>query len=284
MRDRLKGLRKRLRAAYARVFLRFTEQDLKASLTVVGLRPGDIVLVHSAYRRFEGFTGDPVSAIRAIQDVIGPEGTLLMPQQPMSGSAVSWAKSGRVWDQGRTPTLMGILPEYFRRQPGVKRSLHPTHSVAAWGRLQSEMLDGHLSADSPCGTGSPYMKLWERGGKVLHLGSTILSTTFLHTTDEMLEPLMPVSPFTKERFTIPCKDESGRLHHCECRLFDETVAKWREVKRIIPPIKAHGYWRETKLSNLPVSLFETRQIAEVLSEMAQAGRFFYDFERNAPFQ
>ena len=73
----------------------------------------------------------PVEAvIGAFQDVLTPEGTLVLP-------ALSYDEIGPDqprFDVLRTKSCVGLIPETFRTMPGVRRSLHPTHSVAAWGR------------------------------------------------------------------------------------------------------------------------------------------------------
>ena len=56
-----------------------------AALSALGLRPGQVVMVHSSFDRFAGFTGKPSEVIQALEDAVGPEGTLLMPTLPFTG-------------------------------------------------------------------------------------------------------------------------------------------------------------------------------------------------------
>ena len=124
---------KRLQRAYVRTFWPFTAADLRNALQHLGVVPGDVLMVHSSFDRFLGFRGGPVEVIRALQDVLGPRGTLMMPTLPFTGSAIEYTSRDLVFDVRRTPSRMGFITEVFRRGPEVVRSLHPTHSVAVWG-------------------------------------------------------------------------------------------------------------------------------------------------------
>ena len=70
---------KRLVRAYHQRFLAFTPADLQRALVQLGVLSGDVLMVHSAFDRFLGFHGGPVDVIRALQQVVGPDGTLMMP-------------------------------------------------------------------------------------------------------------------------------------------------------------------------------------------------------------
>lgn len=54
----------------------------------------------------------------------------------------------------KSPSCVGILTELFRKRPGVVRSLHPTHSVAALGKDAKEFVAGDEKCDTPCGRNS----------------------------------------------------------------------------------------------------------------------------------
>ncbi|HYT62309.1 MAG TPA: AAC(3) family N-acetyltransferase, partial [Gemmatimonadales bacterium] len=124
---------KRLMRAYHQRFFAFTPADLQRALLQLGVLPGDVLMVHSAFDRFLGFHGGPVDVIRALQQVVGPDGTLMMPTIPFQGSAIEYALGEPVFDARQTVSRMGLITEVFRRAPGVVRSVHPTHSVAVWG-------------------------------------------------------------------------------------------------------------------------------------------------------
>src|SRR5438094_9016282 len=81
----------RLVRAYHQTFCAFTPADLQRALWQLGVLPGDVLMVHSAFDRFLGFHGGPVDVIRALQEVVGPGGTLIMPTMPFRGTAIEYA-------------------------------------------------------------------------------------------------------------------------------------------------------------------------------------------------
>src|SRR5437773_1957507 len=172
--------------------------------------------------------------IQVLQEAVGPSGTLLMPTMPFSGTALEYVAKDKVFDVTRTPSQMGLITELFRRSPGVRRSIHPTHPVAAWGYKAKEMLEDHHLAKSPCGRQSPYGKLIEFESKILFLGTDIDVMTFFHTLEEELEPKMPFSPFTKEIFTLRCKDQDGNILVSSTRLFDPIYSRRRDLQKLVP--------------------------------------------------
>jgi aminoglycoside 3-N-acetyltransferase len=68
---------------------------------------------------------------------------------------------------------------------GGKRSLNPTHSVVAFGKRAAWFVAGHEHCETPCGTGSPFDKLAETGGKILLLGCDHQSNTSIHMIEEL---------------------------------------------------------------------------------------------------
>ena len=85
--------------------------------------------------------------------MVGERGTVMMPTFSGGGRAYRYAKSAPApFDPERAPATAGTLPERFRRWPGVRRSLHPTHSVAARGPQAARLLEGHEKSETPFGT------------------------------------------------------------------------------------------------------------------------------------
>jgi aminoglycoside 3-N-acetyltransferase len=110
-------------------------------------------------------------------------------------------KGQRVFDVRHTKSCVGTLTETFRALGGVHRSLHPTHSVAAFGPLADWLVSGHEDCLTPCGAGTPYAKLLERDGRILFMGAGLQSNTAFHTVEALadLSYLMRKEP---DLFTI----------------------------------------------------------------------------------
>jgi len=267
---------KSLRIAFSRKTRGFSKKELVELLCHLGIEQGDTLLVHSSLDEFNAFQGKPMDVILAMREAIGPTGTLLMPTLPFRGSAVEYVRELRVFDVRRTPSQMGLLTELFRRNPGVIRSTHPTHAVAAWGMRASEMVDAHHAATTPCGRQTPYGRLLDHNGKILFLGTDINVMTFFHTVEEILEPKMPFSPFTKEIFVLECRDAQNQSVTAHTRLFDPQYSRRRNLSKLIPALNRRGWWREAKLGGMRAILLRADQVLEASSALAKRGIYCYD--------
>jgi aminoglycoside 3-N-acetyltransferase len=273
---RLRTWRKRVRGAWARRFHAFGPDDLGSALARLGVRHGDCLLVHSSLERFEGFTGTPSDVLEALQTAVGTEGTLLMPTLPFTGMAVDYASRQPLFDVERTPSKMGLLTELFRRSPGVLRSTHPTHSVAARGPAAAELLAAHHQARTPCGRGSPFARLHDRNGRILFLGAAFGSMTFFHYVEEVMESGSLPSPFTREEFLLRTRDRGGAVLECRTRLFDPARSRRRNLRPLSLALRERGAWREGVVGGVPLILVEARAVLEAARDLTARGQSCYE--------
>ena len=139
-----------------------TVASLQADLRALGVTPGMVVLVHSSLSAMGWVCGGPVAVILALQKALGPDGTLVMPTH--SGDLTepsrwesppvpeSWwpviREAMPAFDPDLTPTrAMGTIPETFRKQRGVLRSVHPHVSFSARGPRAEEITGNHSLAN-----------------------------------------------------------------------------------------------------------------------------------------
>ncbi len=277
LKRRLKGVLKKYRLIFIRWRYGFGADELAQALTKLGIKTGDRLMVHSSLDRLEGFTGKISDLIAVLQQAVGPSGLLLMPTLPFAGSALDWVRSNKPFDSQKTPSQSGLLTELFRRSPGVIRSVHPTHAVAAWGDQAETICQNHPTSRTPCGQGSPYAYLLADGWKLLFLGAGLESMTLFHAIEETLEPQMPISPFTQEQYQLQSKDSSGALLTTNTRLFNPELSKRRKIAKIIPYLHARPeQWRQTRLGNTPLLLLNAQDVLSAVTEMATKGQFCYD--------
>jgi aminoglycoside 3-N-acetyltransferase len=272
----VKSWLKRLRLAYVRQRHSFTLEELIQFLRRLGVKPGDVLLVHSSFDRFEGFAGKPTDVILALQQVVGSTGTVLMPTLPFTGTAVDYVARSVIFDVTSTPSRMGLLTELFRRSPGVLRSVHPTHSVAAWGARAQEIIIDHHLAKTPCGTGSPFIRLLELNGRILFLGTGIGSMTFFHAVEELLASQMPFSPFTAETFNLQSRNVEGKILYSTLRLFDPTWSRRRNLEKLVPVLKSQKAWVDGRIGSLSGILLEAKDVLQACRELAAKGVYCYD--------
>ncbi len=163
-----------------------TESVFRNLLAKLGIVPGATIFLHSSMdevtRRVPGMTATRL--IRLLQDVLGEDGTLLVPTFPFVGKQYFYIQENPRFDRERTPSQVGLFTEVFRRSPGVVRSLHPTHPVAAWGKHAIELTSTHHLGPT-FGETSPFYKIGNFEGHVVGLGTRLESYTILHVADDL---------------------------------------------------------------------------------------------------
>lgn len=172
-----------------------TKEDIVRDLLNMGLRQGEVLLVHSSMSSLGATVeGGYDTVIDAFLEVLGDTGTLLFPA--LSYETVT--RESPVFSLECTPCCVGKLPEAFRKRSGVIRSLHPTHSVCAMGRLAEEITMNHGKDTTPVGPNSPFRLLYEFGGRILMLGCGLRPNTFMHGVEEIAEVPYVLSPLPVE--------------------------------------------------------------------------------------
>ncbi|MBN1887021.1 MAG: AAC(3) family N-acetyltransferase [Thermoflexales bacterium] len=174
-----------------------TVESLRADLAALGVKPGMTLLLHSSLSSLGWVCGGPVAVILALEQVLGEQGTLVMPTHsgdlsdpaPWQNPPVPQAwwdvirETMPAYEPDLTPTReMGAIPETFRKQAGVLRSSHPQVSFAAWGAHAQEITAGH-PLEFGMGEGSPLARLYERDGWVLLLGVGHANNTSIHLAE-----------------------------------------------------------------------------------------------------
>lgn len=184
-----------------------TKAEFAQQVAAIGVKPGMNLLVHSSLKRVGPVEGGADAIIDALQEVLGPEGTLMMstvsgnvnPEQP-------------VFHVEHTPSTVGVLGNVFRKRPGAVRSLHPVHSIVATGPKAEFFTEGHLEASTPWSPDSPYGKLMRSDGFILFLGANFDANTCIHAIE--IEARVP-GLHTKETSTLHVTGYDGKVRGIE---------------------------------------------------------------------
>lgn len=190
-----------------------TVDELTQGLKNLGIGSGDVVFLHSSLKSLGFVEGGPRSVIDALCSAVGTEGTVIVPTYFLPGGTIhaTCLLTDYVFDPARCGSNLGALPAAFLKYPGVKRSIHPTHSVSAVGKLANFITDSHHLSKSIFGTGSPWQRCIEVNGKVLGLGISMGPVTFYHTLEDSLGDAFPLPVRMKEEFQLPCRNWAGEM-------------------------------------------------------------------------
>lgn len=158
--------------------------ELVVGFKELGLRSGDIVLIHSSYKSFGGVEGGPQTILNAILDVLGSEGTLILPTFTFKFCRDFNDQGEGYFDVNNTPSEMGILSELGRKMPKARRTVNPIYSFVIIGKFSYEL--AQVNDKNVFGKGSIFGKLHELDAKQMIIGlSYNNSWTFVHYIEEM---------------------------------------------------------------------------------------------------
>lgn len=232
--------------------------ELTRSLADLGINPRGTLMVHLSYKSLGPVAGGPDTLLDALIAWMAP-GLLVLP-------AHTWANVGErnpVMDVCHTPVCVGIVPELFRKRPGVLRSLHPTHSLSAYGADAAAFVSGEEHAGSPCPEGFAYHKLWQRKAQILLIGVNFTRNTYIHGLEEWEGVPGTLTPDPLPMYVI---NEAGQRlatpqrRHC-AELGSETFWKLEE------PARRHGFLKKGKLGAADCTLVDAVGLREVAARV-----------------
>lgn len=171
-----------------------TTYSLLADFQSLGIKHGDIVLVHSSLSAIGWVCGGAQTVIESLLEAVGPSGTIVMPaHSPQVSDPKDWDNPPvpESWTEvirsempafhvDYTSTLgMGVIAELFRTFPGTIRSNHPQTSFAANGQDASFITTIHTLTPQ-FGKKTPIGHLCKLKAKVLLLGVGFDSCSSFH--------------------------------------------------------------------------------------------------------
>ncbi|HYD12379.1 MAG TPA: AAC(3) family N-acetyltransferase [Allosphingosinicella sp.] len=217
-----------------------TKEELRGDLEALGVRAGDLLMVHASLRRLglgraDAGEGAAERLLDALEAAVGPEGTLLMVlgtdcptdwvnEQPPETRAQLLA-GVPPFDHRNAPAMpdVGWLAEVFRKRPGTLLSDNPSGRFGARGAQAAALL-----ADQPWhdyyGPGSPLEKLCRRGGKILRLGANPDTVTALHYAEYLAD--LPDKRRTRWDYVLAGPDGQGEHVWIDCLDDSRGIAEW----------------------------------------------------------
>lgn len=174
-----------------------TVDMLVTDLGALGVERGMTLILHSSLSSLGWVCGGPQAVVAALESVLGPCGTLVVPTHTGANSdPAEWVappvpepwwpvirSSMPAFDPRLTATRgMGAIPDCVLRHPDVHRSDHPTVSFAAVGHHAREITSGHR-LDEQLGITSPVGRVYDLEGSVLLLGVGHDRNTSLHLAE-----------------------------------------------------------------------------------------------------
>jgi len=241
----------------------------------------EILMIHSSYDNMQPmYIGNPSDFIKRLVNYCNKSRiTLVMPAFFFGKGgndiidAANYYHKTPVIDLNKTYSQMGFLTEIFRRYPGVKRSIHPTHSVCALGPLADEVVRSHHLSNNPYGSGTPFGVMAEHKTKIFGIGTRYYRVlTQAHTAEELMGESFPIHFNYEESILINCISINGKeikynfaVRSKEFRI--DAIA----LKKILDDIGIQTW----KFKGIPFFVTEAKLVTDTLIHAAKKGKTIY---------
>ena len=276
LKTKLRAVHSDARQLLVRAFLSYDAERLAACLRSLGIEHGDNLMLHSAFAAHYGFRGTITELTDVFLDAIGSEGNLLMVSLPYRSSSLEYLTSLKSFDVRKTPSMMGLVSEYFRRRPYVVRSLHPTHPVLASGPGANWIIAEHSTCLYPCGPASPFERLHALDGKAVFFNVPLDTLTFFHYLEHLVSPDLPFALYTEKPFKVPVINRAGERTVVSTYAFTLEAIRRRRFQVLEKELKSRGLIRERRLGNSRIIMVHLRDVVDCVQDMRGRGRYFYD--------
>ncbi len=252
-----------------------TKDEIVRGLRELGLKRGDIVGVHSSLSSFGYVEGGADAVIDALLEVVGEEGTVVMPTHSTNLEQVELSPkekaAGALWlykilpyDPKETPCTTGMIPETFRKRPGVVRGLHPVFSIAAIGPKAQEI----VRAGDKSGLGG-WKALYELDGYVLLIGVDLGVCTAMHLAENMVQ----LPGHILERITPP----KWFVEEYPEDQWEWDFGPYPDFAKLEPLCRERGIMKEVVIGEATVRLLKLRKLIELYVEaLMENPEMFYD--------
>ncbi|MBI5093688.1 MAG: AAC(3) family N-acetyltransferase [Candidatus Hydrogenedentes bacterium] len=218
------------------------QHDIERGLRNLGLRAGDIVLLHSSLSSFGKVEGGAETVVNAFLNVLDAAGTLVVP----------------------TFGALGVITDVVRHHPRAVKSAHPLASVAAIGPRAPAICADHWKADTAHGHDTPYLRIAELGGYVYLAGVDQDRNTTLHSVEALLE-----LPYLSERtktFNVDGAEES--------RTWRFFPGPHRNFIGLDTLLREKGVMRVGRIGNAVIRLMKSKEMIDVCLEAGRANPAF----------
>ncbi len=235
-----------------------TKADIHQFLKDTGIKQDDTVLVHTSMRAIGEVEGGCDGLIDGFTSYL-TDGLFIVPTH-------TWGTVGRterVYDVRTSVPCIGAFPTVAAFRKDAIRSLHPTHSVAAFGKRVAEFVKGEELSKTPCPMGGLWARLYDEDAKILLLGVLMNRNTYIHAVDEMIgvegklredSIALSVIGYEGERYEIPV----FHAHYSGGAAYFENYRK---------PLETLGALKRTRLGNARVSVFYAKPATEILKKL-----------------
>lgn len=211
------------------------KEEIKKSLETLGLKEGDIVLLHSSLASIGFVEGGAETVVEAFLETLGEKGTLAT---PVFGN-------------------LGIITKIVEKHPRSIKSDCPFGTISAIGADAEYICENHWKAESCHAEGSPYLKIAEKDGFVCLMGVDQDRSTTLHSVEALLK--LPYLRKTEEK-TIETSE--GKI----TKAWKHYPGPHRDFIGLDKMLRESGKMKTGKIGKSMTRLIKSKDLIEICCE------------------
>ena len=229
------------------------QSDIEVGLYHLGVRPGMMLEVHSSLRSFGYVEGGAAAVIRALRNIVGAEGAIVMPsfrlsrKLPLTTEDIALGITLKIKYLGdeETSTDMGVIADTFRQMPGVIKG-EGRFQVCAWGK------DAELHAREG------FQRVIDAGGYALLLGVNIYRLSAMHYVEDAM-PADIKARFAPNEEMLACYPKDQWF----IESFEPATKPWYEIQT-----RAHeaGMIQDGMVGDSRCMFFQVKPVVELYRE------------------
>lgn len=244
-----------------------SKEDILFDLNRSGLKENDIVLFHSSLKSFGKIKGEDI--IAAFQNYF-KDGLIIFPTH-------TWAllkEDDMVFDAFKTPSCVGALTNIALHTEGFIRSMHPTHSVCAYGKNKQEYVDHDLSSSTPVSPTGCFGCLKDLNAKIVFLGAPLSKNTFIHSIEEEMQ--------VEDRFTnhiyhfISQKGNIKLSYHMPRHFSTKSPHISDHYEKLYPHMIQKNIAYDTYIGNSKTVVVDAKKCYDYVKELLVKNRHLFD--------
>lgn len=252
----------------------FSVKSLILKLEENGVSSEDTIFIHSSYKALGKFVERPSLIISELKEWMSDRGTIMFPVFTMASTQYNELNSQTEFDLKRKKITTGVLPGFAVKDESFRRSLHPTHSVAGFGKHSIELLEDHGKDGTATGTSSPFYKMMKYRGKIINLGVGLNQTTAVHSIEENPSVFFPIRTIENTIFNVSVSD-GERTEHFKIKPLRSELFYIRDVDQLKIPLINSGALVEIEFGDGIIQIIDSVLLYETLKELANKGETIY---------
>lgn len=274
---KLSTLKDWAKAQAARTIWAYGPDELVTRLRKIGVTPGSTLMFHSSWRPHNGFQGKPADVVRALKAAVGEGGLLVMPSMPYHNmSSAQWLAKGKPMNVLRSPSMMGLVSEVFRRSEGVQRSLSLSHPLLAWGRDAAAFVEGHERAERSFGDASPFARLLARNALIVGFDAPFSTFTYTHFVEDQLADTLPFPLYEPQPVAGVVIDRNGQPFDCAVRVLAAEANRLRREARLVEHLEKRGVLHAERIGRTVLTWIRAADHSSESARFVASGKHFFD--------